>query len=67
MNRRVDPKTFRIINQERESLSQTTTENFTSDSDSSTSVNSDTDSIKVIKLDITDQSGGISRRFFTTN
>jgi hypothetical protein len=61
---RVDPKTFKIINQAKaqpQSQSQTTTESFTSDSESSTSVNSDTESVKVIKLDSSEQSGGLSK------
>jgi len=60
---KVDPRTFKIINQSQfqdQSRSQTTTETFTSDSDSgsSTSVKSDTESVKVIKLDNSVQSGG---------
>lgn len=57
---KVDPRTFKIINQAQskaQSQSQTQT---TSDSESSTSVNSDTDSVKVIKLDSSEQSGGLS-------
>jgi len=58
---RVDPKTFKIINQSKaQPQSQTTTESFTSDSESSTSVNSDTNSVKVIKLDSSEQSGGLA-------
>jgi hypothetical protein len=56
---KVDPRTFKIINQA-QSQSQTTTESFTSDSESSTSVNSDTESVKVIKLDSSEQSGGLA-------
>jgi len=63
---RVDPRTFKIINQAQspaqspaQSHSQTTTETFTSDQESSTSVNSDTESVKVIKLDSSVQSGGL--------
>lgn len=59
---RVDPRTFKIINQAQskaQSQSQTTTESFTSDSESSTSVNSDVESVKVIKLDSSEQSGGL--------
>jgi len=55
---RVDPRTFKIINQAQskaQSQSQTT-----SDSESSTSVNSDTESVKVIKLDSSEQSGGLA-------
>lgn len=60
---KVDPRTFKIINQAQsqdQSRSQTTTETFTSDSESgsSTSVKSDTESVKVIKLDNSVQSGG---------
>ena len=63
---KVDPRTFKIINQaqskaQSQSQSQTTTESFTSDSESSTSVNSDTESVKVIKLDSSEQSGGLSK------
>jgi len=58
---RVDPKTFKIINQDK----QTSSETFTSDSESSTSVNSDTDSIKVIKLDSPEQSGGKDEQLLT--
>ena len=59
---KVDPRTFKIINQaqskaQSQSQSQTQT---TSDSESSTSVNSDTESVKVIKLDSSEQSGGLS-------
>ena len=60
---RVDPRTFKIINQaqsQSQSQSQTTTESFTSDSESSTSVNSDVESVKVIKLDSSEQSGGLA-------
>jgi len=64
---RVDPRTFKIINQAQspaqspaQSHSQTTTETFTSDQESSTSVNSDTESVKVIKLDSSVQSGGLA-------
>jgi hypothetical protein len=60
---RVDPKTFKIINQSQSKAqpqSQTTTESFTSDQESSTSVNSDTESVKVIKLDSSEQSGGLA-------
>ena len=61
---RVDPRTFKIINQaqskaQSQAQSQTTTESFTSDSESSTSVNSDVESVKVIKLDSSEQSGGL--------
>jgi hypothetical protein len=60
---KVDPRTFKIINQAQsqdQSRSQTTTDTFTSDSESgsSTSVKSDTESVKVIKLDNSVQSGG---------
>lgn len=55
---KVDPKTFKIINQEKSIESKTDSDSFTSDSDSLTSVNSDTDSVKVIKLDDSLQSGG---------
>jgi hypothetical protein len=63
---KVDPRTFKIINQaqskaQSQSQSQTTTDSFTSDSESSTSVNSDTESVKVIKLDSSEQSGGLSK------
>ena len=61
---KVDPRTFKIINQaqsQAKSQSQTTTESFTSDSESSTSVNSDTESVKVIKLDSSEQSGGLAK------
>ena len=65
---RVDPRTFKIINQaqskaqpQSQSQSQTTTESFTSDQESSTSVNSDTESVKVIKLDSSEQSGGLAK------
>ena len=62
---RVDPRTFKIINQaqskaQSQPQSQTTTESFTSDSESSTSVNSDVESVKVIKLDSSEQSGGLA-------
>jgi len=64
---RVDPRTFKIINQAQspaqspaQSHSQTTTETFTSDQESSTSVNSDTESVKVIKLDSSVQGGGLA-------
>ena len=61
---KVDPRTFKIINQaqskaQSQAQSQTTTESFTSDSESSTSVNSDVESVKVIKLDSSEQSGGL--------
>jgi hypothetical protein len=64
---KVDPRTFKIINQaqaqsQSQSQSQTTTETFTSDSESSTSVNSDTESVKVIKLDSSEQSGGLLKQ-----
>ena len=59
---KVDPRTFKIINQaQSKAQSQTTTESFTSDSESSTSVNSDTESVKVIKLDSSEQSGGLAK------
>ena len=48
---KVDPRTFKIINQEKSIESS-------SDSESLTSVNSDNDSVKVIKLDDSLQSGG---------
>jgi hypothetical protein len=55
---KVDPRTFKII----QPLSQTSSETFTSDGESDTessiSVNSDTESVKVIKLDNSEQSGG---------
>ena len=55
---KVDPRTFKIINQSQsQSQSQSQT---TSDSESSTSVNSDTESVKVIKLDSSEQSGGLA-------
>lgn len=62
---KVDPRTFKIINQaqskaQSQPQSQTTTESFTSDSESSTSVNSDVESVKVIKLDSSEQSGGLA-------
>ncbi len=64
---KVDPRTFKIINQSQsqsqpQSQTQTTTDSFTSDSESSTSVNSDSESVKVIKLDNTDQSGGLAKQ-----
>jgi hypothetical protein len=62
---KVDPRTFKIINQAQspdKSKSQTTTETFTSDQESSTSVNSDTESVKVIKLDNPQQSGGLGKQ-----
>jgi len=62
---KVDPRTFKIINQAQspdKSQSQTTTETFTSDQESSTSVNSDTESVKVIKLDNPQQSGGLGKQ-----
>jgi len=64
---KVDPRTFKIINQaqsqsQSQSQSQTTTETFTSDQESSTSVNSDTESVKVIKLDNPQQSGGLGKQ-----
>ena len=60
---KVDPRTFKIINQaQSKAQSQTTTESFTSDSESSTSVNSDTESVKVIKLDSSEQSGGLAKQ-----
>ena len=61
---RVDPRTFKIINLDKEIKSQpqtpttTETETFTSDQESSTSVNSDNESVKVIKLDSTEKAGG---------
>jgi hypothetical protein len=59
---KVDPRTFKIINQEKsiESKKESDTLSSDSDSDSLTSVNSDadTDSIKVIKLDNSLQNGG---------
>ena len=57
---RVDPKTFKIINQEKLSDLKSDSQSFTSDSDSSTSLHSESesDSIKVIKLDNSEQSGG---------
>jgi hypothetical protein len=63
---KVDPRTFKIINQaqskaQSQPQSQTTTESFTSDSESSTSVNSDAESVKVIKLDSSEQSGGLTK------
>lgn len=61
---KVDPRTFKIINQHQNSAqnlpqleSTTTTNSFTSDSESSTSVNSVAD-VKVIKLDTSVQDGG---------
>jgi hypothetical protein len=55
---RVDPRTFKIINQEKSIESKTESDTFTTDSESSTSINSDTNSVKVIKLDDSVQSGG---------
>jgi hypothetical protein len=64
---KVDPRTFKIINQSQsqpqpQSQTQTTTDSFTSDSESSTSVNSDSESVKVIKLDNIEQSGGLAKQ-----
>jgi hypothetical protein len=60
---KVDPRTFKIINQSQpQSQTQTATDSFTSDSESSTSVNSDAESVKVIKLDNTEQSGGLAKQ-----
>ncbi len=64
---RVDPRTFKIINQaqsqaQSQSQSQSQTSTFTSDTESSTSVNSDTESVKVIKLDSSEQSGGFLKQ-----
>lgn len=60
---KVDPRTFKIINTaQSKAQSQTTTELFTSDSESSTSVNSDTESVRVIKLDSSEQSGGLAKQ-----
>ena len=55
---RVDPRTFKIINQA-QSKAQSQPQS-TSDSESSTSVNSDAESVKVIKLDSSEQSGGLA-------
>jgi hypothetical protein len=57
---KVDPRTFKIINQEKLIESKTESDTFTSESesDSGTSINSDADSVKVIKLDDSLQSGG---------
>ena len=61
---KVDPRTFKIINQTQskaQSQSQSQSQSqTTSDSESSTSVNSDTESVKVIKLDSSEQSGGLA-------
>lgn len=57
---RVDPKTFKIINQSQSNAQPQSQTQTTSDSESSTSVNSDTESVKVIKLDSSEQSGGLS-------
>jgi hypothetical protein len=56
---RVDPRTFKIINQEK-SIDLSSDSESDSESDSLTSVNSDTDadSVKVIKLDNSLQTGG---------
>lgn len=52
---KVDPRTFKIINDQKSD-----TQSLTSDSESLTSVNSDsTESVKVIKLDSSEQSGGV--------
>jgi len=60
---KVDPRTFKIINQSQPQYqTQTATDSFTSDSESSTSVNSDAESVKVIKLDNTEQSGGLAKQ-----
>jgi hypothetical protein len=62
---KVDPRTFKIINQpqpQSQTQTQTTTDSFTSDSESSTSVNSDSESVKVIKLDNIEQSGGLAKQ-----
>jgi hypothetical protein len=51
---KVDPRTFKIINQSPVATTTTTTDaesDVSSDSDSLTSVNSEVDSVKVIKLD----------------
>jgi hypothetical protein len=55
---KVDPRTFKIINQT-QSKAQSQPQS-TSDSESSTSVNSDVESVKVIKLDSSEQSGGLA-------
>ena len=57
---KVDPRTFKIINQAQSQSQSQSQSQTTSDSESSTSVNSDTESVKVIKLDSSEQSGGLA-------
>jgi hypothetical protein len=57
---KVDPRTFKIINQTQSKAQSQSQSQTTSDSESSTSVNSDTESVKVIKLDSSEQSGGLA-------
>jgi hypothetical protein len=57
---KVDPRTFKIINQAQSKAQSQSQSQTTSDSESSTSVNSDTESVKVIKLDSSEQSGGLA-------
>jgi len=57
---RVDPRTFKIINQAQSQAQSQSQSQTTSDSESSTSVNSDVESVKVIKLDSSEQSGGLA-------
>jgi hypothetical protein len=57
---RVDPRTFKIINQAQPQPQSQSQSQTTSDSESSTSVNSDVESVKVIKLDSSEQSGGLA-------
>jgi len=64
---KVDPRTFKIINQEKSIESKIeSTLTSESESDSGTSINSDTDSVKVIKLDDSLQSGGKEKPQFQT-